>query len=306
VFSGIDRAWFEPGLVLLASIVMVICLLSKWVDSNISSSFMNIFGQNNVPAGITVFNAVKLFEAAISGTKGDVFIVVPYLLIALSIAAIVFFCIAAKEIFNGNAEAKSHEYSHFKKACTLMFSVMTIFSISIIVMQAQLNDIIETQWGYSEAILRLEMTASIYLGLVLSIGGLVYVSKRLSSTETSMEPRNVCCNCPAALPKGATFCMACGTDQNAYKKGQSSGVSSVSNVVRIDEITPEGQENVCCSCGEALPQGSIFCAACGVDQNAWSSKNAESDSPVENKICSACGKANVGDSVFCAQCGISI
>jgi xanthosine utilization system XapX-like protein len=56
---------------------------------------------------------------------------------------------------------------------------------------------------------------------------------------------------------------------------------------------PGGQPAACPACGEAVPDGAIFCPNCGADV----------DDPTDTAYCAACGERFDSDDRFCSNCG---
>lgn len=99
----------------------------------------------------------------------------------------------------------------------------------------------------------------------------------------------VCCpQCGMELPRGAAFCMGCGTP-----------------IPKVEEPAQEDYEE-CPSCGALVVKGMTFCTTCGRTMEV---QNVAEEAPVEMPVklaCANCGAPLEADALFCAECGASV
>ena len=99
----------------------------------------------------------------------------------------------------------------------------------------------------------------------------------------------VCCpQCGMELPRGAAFCMGCGTP-----------------IPKVEEPAQDAYEE-CPSCGAMVVKGMAFCTTCGKSMAAPTMAEAE---PLEIPVklaCANCGASLEADALFCAECGTSV
>lgn len=151
-----------------------------------------------------------------------------------------------------------------------------------------------------------------------------------------------CPQCGMELPKGAAFCMACGTPipkveepaQEEYEKCPSCGAMVVKGMcfcttcgrtMEVQTVAEEAPVEIpaklaCANCGAALEADALFCAECGTSVHAAAAATEEEneicEKPVETPaaeaedsvrlVCGVCGAVLEYGALFCDQCGVSV
>lgn len=99
------------------------------------------------------------------------------------------------------------------------------------------------------------------------------VPQPVSQEDQAVGGAAHCTNCGAALPSGAKFCSACGT--NTGFAGDNA--------------------KFCTHCGSRLPSNAIYCSSCGMEADRAVSG--------EVKYCKYCGGQIPYEARFCSKCG---
>lgn len=105
---------------------------------------------------------------------------------------------------------------------------------------------------------------------------------------------------PNSQPQNQTSYASFGSNE-PYAQPQS---TPLPEITPVHTAVPQGYK-LCNHCEKLVPDGSVFCPACGNPTDG--SSRAQAQAQIQSqKHCPACGKANNAESMFCCFCGASL
>ena len=139
----------------------------------------------------------------------------------------------------------------------------------------------------------------------------------VAPAEPEVKPENLCVNCGNPLSEGVFFCTSCG-----HKVGEPVAQPEpvapvvpepvapvVEPEVPVAPVVPEPvapKGNVCTGCGAVVPEGDLFCTACGTKVGAPAPVAPAPVVEPEVKKCVHCGRVLDPEDRFCVGCGTRV
>lgn len=112
---------------------------------------------------------------------------------------------------------------------------------------------------------------------------------------------------PNSQPQNRTSYASFGSNkpytepQPTYAQPQS---APLPEITPVHTAVPQGYK-LCSHCEKLVPEGSVFCPACGNPTDG--SSRAQAQAQIQSqKRCPACGNSNNAESMFCSTCGASL
>lgn len=305
------------GATILVAVVMIICLLSKWITIKYVG-WLGISGEYNVFDLIGLMEDLKYMGAT---DEAGGFIFLSILCIAVTGFAVLYWVLSAIKSLGSNSEMYDHKYEHL---CTAN-GVTMIITVIVICLSIWLNARVKEE-SYSIVDSIIQVNTGVYVACILSIFMFVYGKKWLKyKAALVMEAegktkdaraiyvdlgdfmdsaqRNIalnrkkalkkCLHCGAEIDADAAYCIVCKKAQKAEPQQKtSSGYANANTSGRYNAVSLNGREPaaakpreaekqnetmVCFYCGEPLEAGSVFCIACGKKQEATQQAKPEPD-----------------------------